>query len=77
MASLAFRRVVAPEGAEQFAVQWTPDGRYLLYGTVEAQGLCRYGYLDTAAAAPQPRPVDGGIRGCGPNGQAVGWTLLR
>ena len=74
LATLDFELIVPAEGAEQFPVQWSADGRYLLYGTVLAQGLCRYGIVDTQNLQLQLVPE--AIQFCGINGNVVGWATL-
>jgi hypothetical protein len=76
-ASRQFAPLVEGEGAEQYPVAWSPDGRYLLYAVVEAQGVCHYAYVDAEADDPQPVPVNPDITMCGVNGNVVGWTDLR
>ena len=71
-----FTRLVEGEGAEQFPVAWSPDGRYLLYAIVEAQGLCRFAYVDAQAPGAGPSAIDPAVTFCGVNGIVVGWTEL-
>jgi hypothetical protein len=74
--TLTFRQVAPPEGAEQYPVAWSPDGRYLLYALVEAQGVCHYGYVDVEGPPVSPVPIDAGVTFCGVNGTVVGWAEL-
>jgi hypothetical protein len=76
LANRTFAIIVDGEGAEQYPVAWSPDGRYLLYATVEAQGVCHYAYLDTNTANAEPEPINPDITFCGVNGTVVGWTEL-
>jgi hypothetical protein len=71
-----FSRLVDGEGAEQYPVAWSPDGRYLLYAVVEAQGLCRFAYVDANAPETGPVEINQDITFCGINGHVVGWTQL-
>jgi hypothetical protein len=77
LATRQFAPLVEGEGAEQYPVGWSPDGRYLLYAIVEAQGVCHYAYVDAESDDPQPVPVNPDITMCGVNGNVVGWTVLR
>jgi len=74
LASGAFSATVPADGAEQYPVTWSPDGRYLLYSTVQAQGVCTTAFIDTVSKAITK--VDDKITGCGVNGTMVGWTRL-
>ena len=76
LANRTFAIIVDGEGAEQYPIAWSPDGRYLLYATVEAQGVCHFAYLDTSTANAQPVPINPDITFCGVNGTVVGWTEL-
>ena len=71
-----FRRLVEGDGAEQYPVAWSPDGRYLLYSTVEAQGVCRFAYVDADAPDAGTVAINEEITFCGLNGHVVGWTEL-
>jgi hypothetical protein len=73
--SLALDALQPPAGAEQYALDWTDDGRHLLSATVEAMGLCSFAAVD--ATTQQVTPVNAEINVCGANGQVVGWTVLR
>jgi hypothetical protein len=75
LASAGFTQLSAGEGAEQFPVAWSSNGRYLLSATVAAQGLCSYSYID--ATTKEVKPIDAGITFCGVNGSVLGWTNLR
>jgi hypothetical protein len=76
LANRQFGRLVDGEGAEQYPVAWSPDGRYLLYAVVEAQGVCHYAYIDAGADNPEPVAINPDITICGVNGEVVGWTEL-
>jgi Tol biopolymer transport system component len=62
------------EGAEQYAIGWSPDGRYLLAASVQAQGVCGFSIIDTTSKAVTK--VDPGITVCGLSGGMIGWTKL-
>ena len=62
------------ESAEQYAIGWSPDGRYLLAASVQAQGICGFSIVDTASKGVTK--VDPGITVCGLNGGMIGWTKL-
>jgi hypothetical protein len=62
-------------GAEQYAVRWTPDGRYLLASTVQAQGLCLYSVVEPAERKVTQLPE--ALSFCGANGSVWGFTSLR
>ena len=68
-------RGLAPAaGQEQFPVSWTPEGRYLLAASVQAQGNCSYLIVD--AVDKKVTALPDSITFCGPNGQVLGWTLV-
>jgi hypothetical protein len=71
-----FRQLVEGEGAEQHAVAWSPDGRYLLYANVEVQGMCSFAYIDVEDPSALPVAVSPHVTFCGANGYVVGWTRL-
>ena len=73
--TLAFDQIQPPEGAEQYVLDWTEDGRHVLTATVEAMGLCSYSVVD--ATTKQVTKVNAEITLCGANGEVVGWTALR
>jgi hypothetical protein len=76
LANRTFVRLLDGEGAEQYPIAWSPDGRYLLYAVVEAQGVCHFAYIDADAGNPQPVLINPEITFCGANGEVVGWTQL-
>ncbi|HEY7268596.1 MAG TPA: hypothetical protein VH951_02095, partial [Dehalococcoidia bacterium] len=59
---------------EQSPVAWSPDGRYLLFQTVQAQGVCSYAYVDMNSRTL--KPVNPDITVCGVNGDVLGWAVL-
>jgi hypothetical protein len=67
--------LVPAAGAEQYAVRWTPDGRYLLVASVQAQGLCSYSIVDAQDKKVTALPES--ISFCGANGSVWGLTLIR
>ena len=73
--TLAFDELQAPAGAEQYALDWTDDGRHVLTATVEAMGFCTFAAVD--ATTKQVTKVNAEITVCGANGEVVGWTVLR
>jgi hypothetical protein len=75
LASTSVSVLVPADGAEQFPIAWTADGRYLLAGRVEAQGVCGYVYAD--ATNKVVKPIASEITFCGANGEVVGWTSLK
>ncbi len=78
LASRVFTQIVPPDGAEQMPQAWSSDGRYLLYGVVEAQGVCHYGIVDLAnATSPAIMPVNAAVTFCGTNGSVAGWAELK
>ena len=76
LATRRFLQLLDGQGAEQYPIAWSPNGRYLLYATVEAQGLCNFAYVDADATNPEPVPVNADVTFCGINGHVVGWTEL-
>ena len=78
MASRAFSQVVPPDGSEQIPEAWNSDGRFLLYGVVEAQGVCHYGIADLSnTTSPAIMPVNAAVTFCGVNGSVAGWAELK
>ena len=78
LASRAFTQLVPPDGAEQIPTAWSRDGRFLLFGVVEAQGVCHYGVANLSnAASPAIMPVNAAVTFCGVNGSVVGWAELK
>jgi hypothetical protein len=73
--TLAFDQIQPPDGAEQYVLDWTEDGRHALTATVEAMGLCNFAAVD--ATTKQATKVNAEITVCGANGEVVGWTVLR
>lgn len=76
LTTLDFVSLTPGEGSEQWPVAWSADGRYLLYATVQAQGLCSYAYLDSASNFAM-KTIASEITFCGANGDMIGWTLLK
>ncbi len=70
-----FELVGPAAGAEQSPVAWSADGRYLLFETVQAQGLCSFSYLDMNTRTVKPISAD--VTFCGANGDVIGWAVLR
>jgi hypothetical protein len=70
-----FKDLAPAAGAEQFPVSWTPDGRYLLAASVQAQGLCSFSIVDANEKKVTPLPE--GLSFCGPNGLVLGLTTIR
>jgi hypothetical protein len=78
LANRSFTNVAPGDGAEQFPVQWSPGGRYLLYGVTEAQGVCHYEIADlSTTGSPKLTPVDTAVSFCGVNGSVAGLTKLK
>jgi hypothetical protein len=75
LTSGGFTSLAPADGAEQYPVGWSPDGRYLLAGTVRAQGLCDHTYIDTTTREVKPIAKD--VTYCGANGEVIGWTALK
>ena len=73
--TLALEEIQPASGAEQYILDWTEDGRYVLTTTVEAQGLCSFAFVD--ATTKQVVKVNPEITVCGANGEVIGWTTLR
>jgi hypothetical protein len=70
-----FKDLAPAAGAEQFPVSWTPDGRYLLAASVQAQGLCSFSVIDANDKKVTSLPEV--ISFCGPNGVVLGLTVIR
>jgi hypothetical protein len=69
-----FQQIAPASGLEQYPVAWSPDGRYLLFASVQAQGVCSYAYVDMTSRAVKPVSPD--ITVCGINGELLGWAVL-
>jgi hypothetical protein len=74
LTTLAYRPLAPASGLEQSPLAWSPDGRYLLATTVQAQGLCAFSYIDMVTQ--EVRPVDAAVTFCGANGDVLGWAVL-
>jgi hypothetical protein len=70
-----FKDLAPASGAEQFPVSWTPDGRYLVAASVQAQGLCSFSIVD--ANEKKVTLLPDAISFCGPNGVVLGLTVIR
>jgi hypothetical protein len=75
MITAAFDRLAPAAGSEQYPVAWSPDGRYLLAASVQAQGLCAYSYVDMTTKAV--KALDDSVTQCGANGDVLGWAVVR
>jgi len=70
-----FKELAPATGAEQYAVSWTLDGRYLVAAAVQAQGVCSYSIVDANDKKVTQLPET--ISFCGVNGDVVGLTAIR
>jgi hypothetical protein len=75
MANANVTALLPADGAEQWPIAWSPDGRYLLSVATQAQSNCSYTILDATSKAMTK--VDPAVSMCGVAGGVAGWTKIR